>query len=120
MLYPLQCFPPHSCSYGETFVVSFPGCASGSTNSFTMYRPGKGALARHGKYWYPVRIKSCRQLGGKITLYTVKWWRHCSFKLDTQPPLEVGEGDLVDALYGDHKRRRMIRVCTTLRFNSRL
>ncbi|KAG1811699.1 hypothetical protein EV424DRAFT_1515456 [Suillus variegatus] len=107
----------------EPFYCDTPDCAPYSdrvflaqirrpehTNSFTMYRPGKGALARHGKYWYPVRIKSCRQLGGKITLYTVKWWRHCSFKLDTQPPLEVGEGDLVDALYGDHKRRRMIRL----------
>jgi hypothetical protein len=113
MIYPLQCFPPHDCSYDETFVVGFPGYASDSMNSFTMYRPGKGALARHDKYWYPVRIKSCRQVRGN-TLYTVKWWRHCSFKPNTQPPLELGEADLVDALYGDHKHRRMIRVCTTL------
>ncbi|KAG2126553.1 hypothetical protein DEU56DRAFT_822475 [Suillus clintonianus] len=25
----------------------------------------------------------------------------------------VGEGDIVDALYGDRKRRRMIRVCNS-------
>jgi hypothetical protein len=77
-----------------------------------MCRPGKGALARHGKYWYPVRIKSCRRVGGRA-LFTVKWWRHCFFKHNTQPPGEVGEEDLVDALYGDRKRRRMIRVGTT-------
>ncbi|KAG2335356.1 hypothetical protein BDR05DRAFT_1036091, partial [Suillus weaverae] len=71
--------------------------------------PGKGALARHGKYWYPVRIKSCRRSGGRA-LFTVKWWRHCSFKPNAQPPGEVAKEDLVDALYGDHKHRRMIRL----------
>ncbi|KAG1853086.1 hypothetical protein F4604DRAFT_1660333 [Suillus subluteus] len=101
--------PPHKSSYGETFVVGFPGYTSVSMNLSTMIRPGKGALARHGKYWYPVRIKSRQQVGGKA-LFTVKWWRHCSFKPDTQPPVEVGEEDLVDALYGDCKRRRMIRL----------
>ncbi|KAG2337932.1 hypothetical protein BDR05DRAFT_952287 [Suillus weaverae] len=73
--------------------------------------PGKGALAHHGKYWYPIRIKSCRRSGGGA-LFTVKWWRHCSFKPNAQPPGEVAEEDLVDALYGDHKHRCMIRVCT--------
>ncbi|KAG2126967.1 uncharacterized protein EDB93DRAFT_1096830, partial [Suillus bovinus] len=103
------CDTPDCAPHGEHVLLAQIRHPERNSLTFTMYRPGKGALARHDKYWYPVRIKSCRQVRGN-TMYTVKWWRHCSFKPDTQPPLEVGEADLVDALYGDHKRRRMIRL----------
>ncbi|EIW82543.1 hypothetical protein CONPUDRAFT_72746 [Coniophora puteana RWD-64-598 SS2] len=57
-------------------------------------KPGKGGLARWGKYWYP-------------------WWRGNIFK-PTRPVQEleatVAQGDLVDSLWGEAKARRQIRL----------
>ncbi|KAG2076574.1 hypothetical protein BDR04DRAFT_1003039 [Suillus decipiens] len=102
---PFYCDTPDCAPYGNHIFLLVH--ASDSMNLFMSSRPGKRALAHHGKYWYPVRIWSCQQAGGRA-LFTIKWWRHCSFKPNTQPPVEVGEEDLVDALYGDCKHRRMI------------
>ncbi|KAF8959272.1 hypothetical protein BDZ97DRAFT_2061240 [Flammula alnicola] len=69
---------------------------------------GRGALARHGDYWYPVRL-IMRENDGWI----VRWWRHNLFLDNTISPDEislVAFPDLVDSLWGDTEGRRRIRL----------
>ncbi|KAH7907135.1 hypothetical protein BJ138DRAFT_1215655, partial [Hygrophoropsis aurantiaca] len=76
---------------------------------------GKGALARHGKYYYPVRLiqrqlltdASGRPLPGT---WKVAWWYGCKFGNSGKPGDIVDEKDLVDELWHDSKRRREIRL----------
>ncbi|KAJ7109223.1 hypothetical protein C8R44DRAFT_986254 [Mycena epipterygia] len=72
--------------------------------------PGLGALAKHGKYYYPVRLlkKADRKKGWKV-----QFWRGCQFKSGDPGPNSadlVLESDLVDSLFGDQHSRRKIRL----------
>ncbi|KAJ7443390.1 hypothetical protein B0H11DRAFT_1931750 [Mycena galericulata] len=65
--------------------------------------PGKGALARHGKYWYPVRLLF-KEPGG----WMVKWWRGNRFIEPQAPPSKVADSDLRDELWANPGARRQI------------
>ncbi|KAJ7441031.1 hypothetical protein B0H11DRAFT_2351326 [Mycena galericulata] len=67
--------------------------------------PGKGALARHGKYWYPVRLLF-KKPGG----WMVKWWRGNRFIDPQAPPSKVADSDLRDELWANPGARRQICV----------
>ncbi|KAG2133699.1 hypothetical protein DEU56DRAFT_888775 [Suillus clintonianus] len=78
---------------------------------------GKGALARLGKYWYPVRLIQsyvAANLHGTArnrVHWRVVWWRGCKFPSSLgSPPGDVEQGDLVDELWQDHAKRREIRL----------
>ncbi|KAF4610452.1 hypothetical protein D9613_006555 [Agrocybe pediades] len=75
----------------------------------TVSRPGKGALCRHGKYWYPVRLL---QKNPHTKTWRVKWRRGCDFGHYGPPNLEqeVEESDLVDELWNEREKRRAIRL----------
>ncbi|KAJ6514135.1 hypothetical protein DFH09DRAFT_1099690 [Mycena vulgaris] len=77
---------------------SLPELKSGS--------PGKGALARRGAYWYPVRLIFKESDG-----WIVKWWRGNEYEQDqSPPPLKVAEPDLRDELWANASARRLIRT----------
>lgn len=69
---------------------------------------GRGALARHGKYWYPVRL-----IVQKGDSWVVQWWRENEYKT---PGIECGQTSTVlhenlrDSLWLDRDGRRAIRV----------
>ncbi|KAG0691978.1 hypothetical protein DFH29DRAFT_1074083 [Suillus ampliporus] len=69
---------------------------------------GKGALARHGKYWYPVRLV---RFHGEKDVWQVRWWRGCTFPLDgpVDPEALLPTADLVDELWQDRAGRRAVR-----------
>ena len=76
-------------------------------------RRGRGALARHGIFWYPVRFL-LREQDGR---YRVRWWRGCEFASPGIVPdtiTTVNQGDIVDSLWNDRTERRKIRVCPSL------
>lgn len=72
------------------------------------------ALARHGEFYYPVRLiqrYSADKDSTQILRWQVVWWRECSFTLP--PPDErsyIDEDQIVDSLYNDVKGRRQIKV----------
>ncbi|KAJ7705174.1 hypothetical protein B0H16DRAFT_1295048 [Mycena metata] len=71
---------------------------------------GMGALAKYGKYHYPVRLllRLPRRQG-----WRVRFWRGCAYPPDVPPPdpeKAVTEDDLVDSLYGNQAARRRIRL----------
>ncbi|KAG1721806.1 hypothetical protein EDB19DRAFT_1646166 [Suillus lakei] len=70
---------------------------------------GKGALARHGKFWYPVRLI---RFHGEMDAWQVRWWRGCRFPPDRPVDLQslVPTTDLLDELWQDRTRRRAIRL----------
>jgi len=79
-------------------------------------RRGRGALARHGEFWYPVCVihhEGCQQ-------WRVCWFRTCEFAVPGIIPgtvTTVAECDIVDSLWNDRTARRKIRVsqsCITL------
>ncbi|KAG1777063.1 hypothetical protein EV702DRAFT_970383 [Suillus placidus] len=69
---------------------------------------GKGALARHGKFWYPVRLI---RFHGETDAWQVRWWRGCGFPPDRPVDLQslVPTADLVDELWQDRAGRRAVR-----------
>ena len=72
-------------------------------------RRGRGALARHGIFWYPVRFIHREQDGD----YRVRWWRECEFASPGIIPdtiTTVTQGNIVDSLWNDRTERRKIRV----------
>ncbi|KDR67076.1 hypothetical protein GALMADRAFT_147307 [Galerina marginata CBS 339.88] len=71
-------------------------------------KAGKGALCRHGKYWYPVRLLQ-KQEGNT---WLVRWWRGCKFGHQGPPQLDssVPEESLVDELWQDQQARRAIQL----------
>ncbi|KAH9949621.1 hypothetical protein B0H21DRAFT_836748, partial [Amylocystis lapponica] len=77
---------------------------------------GKGALARHGDFWYPVRlIKLFKSvvlpLRKEHREWRVVWWRGCSLSgSGPDPDARLQEADLVDELWHDESRRRDIRL----------
>ncbi|KAJ7166933.1 hypothetical protein C8R46DRAFT_899417, partial [Mycena filopes] len=66
---------------------------------------GKGALARHGIYWYPVRLISKASDG-----WVVSWWRGNQFYLQPPPANTVAETDLRDELWANAAARRQLRL----------
>lgn len=73
-------------------------------------RRGTGALARHGNFWYPVRLIHKEEDGNH---WRVKWWRGCNFKIPGIEPgsvTTVPSVDLVDSLWQDQVARRKTRV----------
>ncbi|KAG0695552.1 hypothetical protein DFH29DRAFT_814065, partial [Suillus ampliporus] len=64
---------------------------------------GKGALARLGKYWYPVQLIQSH--------WQVIWWHSCKFPSSIgSPPSDVAQGDLMDELWQDRTKRHKIRL----------
>lgn len=76
------------------------------TYNIMYLRAGKGALVKHGQFWYPVRL--LQRIG---PFWLVRWWRHCNFAIS--PPTtdsKVPEGEILDELWQDQAGRRKIRV----------
>jgi hypothetical protein len=75
-------------------------------------RAGHGALGHIGELWYPIRLI---QYHGAEKSWLVRWWRGCSFELDssTITPRSFStlpEPDIVDSLWGDRVGRWKIRI----------
>ncbi|KAJ7658638.1 hypothetical protein DFH06DRAFT_1407053, partial [Mycena polygramma] len=66
---------------------------------------GKGALARYGTYWYPVRL-----IHKHAGVWEVKWWRGNQYSQPDSPSNQVAEGDLVDELWANAGARRAIQL----------
>ncbi|EDR15479.1 uncharacterized protein LACBIDRAFT_321327 [Laccaria bicolor S238N-H82] len=72
-------------------------------------RAGRGALARHEQFWYPVHLIQAVQHG-----WRVHWWRENQF-LDKDEPAAggfsvVNTKDIVDSLWNDRLARRAIQL----------
>jgi hypothetical protein len=83
-------------------------------------RPGIPVLVHLGDYWYPAILIQCLEADKKLSRrWSVRLWRLCiiSQSLDIAPGdwLEIAEKDIVDALWGDRKRRWKIAVSTVSR-----
>ncbi|KAJ7283955.1 hypothetical protein C8J57DRAFT_749943 [Mycena rebaudengoi] len=79
-------------------------------HSKIQFLPGRGALARHGKYWYPVRLLARSSFSAG---WRVQWWHGCEFSKSSLPPTAdalVSESCLVDALWKNQGERRKIRL----------
>ena len=75
-------------------------------------RRGRGALARNGEFWYLVRLIH-RQDSGE---WQVRWWRGCEKGIEGVEPgclSSVKEEDLVDLLWMNRRKHRMIKVRLT-------
>ncbi|KAF5379487.1 hypothetical protein D9615_006638 [Tricholomella constricta] len=73
-------------------------------------KEGCGALARHGKFWYPVRLIQSEKMQSR---WLVRWWRGCEFEESGITPdfyTLVPAIDLVDSLWMDRTERRKIRL----------
>ncbi|KAF9548012.1 hypothetical protein CPC08DRAFT_591108, partial [Agrocybe pediades] len=71
-------------------------------------RRGRGALARSGSFWYPVRLIHCEG-----DSWRVRWWRGCESSGTHIVPDSVTSvqlEDIVDSLWTDYKARREIRL----------
>ncbi|PPR01561.1 hypothetical protein CVT24_005856 [Panaeolus cyanescens] len=69
-------------------------------------RPGRGALAKHGEFYYPVRLIR-KVMDGWI----VVWWRENQFPCMSIPPGSfVSQLAIVDSLWHDSNGRRQIRL----------
>lgn len=77
-------------------------------------RPGKGALARSGKYWYPVRLIHLEDKGAENEpCWRVEWWRGCQFEVTPNERDHVLQSEIVDELWCDREQRRLIQVSLT-------
>ncbi|KAJ7366156.1 hypothetical protein DFH08DRAFT_678760 [Mycena albidolilacea] len=72
---------------------------------FILSSAGKGSLARHGNYWYPVRLVMKAKSG-----WTVAWWCGNEYDDPSPPPTLVLDSDLRDELWADTQKRRQIRL----------
>ncbi|KAJ6461966.1 hypothetical protein DFH09DRAFT_1114122 [Mycena vulgaris] len=81
------------------------------TRKKNFFRPGKDALARFGKFWYPVRL-----ISKDGTNWEVKWWRGNKYEMACAPPNKVSIEDLRDELWADASGRRQIREDLVLEF----
>ncbi|KAJ7255556.1 hypothetical protein C8J57DRAFT_1236007 [Mycena rebaudengoi] len=73
-------------------------------------KPGKGALARVGNYWYPARL-----IMKQSDSWTLKWWRGCQSPTSEDGPMiwpsvKVAEVDICDELWANPSARRKIRL----------
>ncbi|KAJ6457808.1 hypothetical protein C8R47DRAFT_1203316 [Mycena vitilis] len=66
---------------------------------------GKGALARHGEYWYPVRLIVKRSDG-----WEVQWWRGNQYSEPMPPPSKISDDNLRDELWANADARRKIKL----------
>lgn len=69
---------------------------------------GKGALARVGQFWYPVRLIRLHN-----DMWTVKWWREDIFNMNNPVAggvSDVNASDIIDLLWKNRQGRRNIRV----------
>jgi hypothetical protein len=73
------------------------------------YRPGLGALAQHGKYYYPVWLIRLDH-DSDPKRWHVKWWRHNHYHNLSPTESWIPEHDVIDSLWRDQKNRRQIRV----------
>lgn len=74
------------------------------------YRPGKGALAKHGDFWYPVKLIEYLKGGQQ---WRIRWWRGCKFQEPGYDPGSISDipADIVvDSLWRNCRERRSIRV----------
>jgi hypothetical protein len=74
---------------------------------------GVNNLARHGDFWYPVRVVHLEGDGQ----WRVRWWRECAFSIpglvfDTMST--VPEENIIDCLWNNRLGRRQIRVSDSL------
>ena len=77
-------------------------------------RPGKGALVRHGLFWYPARLLQLEETTSQ-RLWRVRDWRLNVWSTEQPDPNRlVLESDIVDELWGQRHERRMIRVSVSL------
>ncbi|KAJ7315596.1 hypothetical protein DFH08DRAFT_820517 [Mycena albidolilacea] len=65
---------------------------------FILSSAGKGSLARHGNYWYPVRLVMKAKSG-----WTVAWWRGNEYDDPSPPPTLVLDSDLRMSYGPTHK-----------------
>ena len=75
-------------------------------------RPGRGALVRHGEFWYPARVVQREGL----KYWRVRWWRECQFAEGGIKPgslASISIDDIVDSLWLKRAERRKIRVSNT-------
>lgn len=82
------------------FIISMVG-----SSNHDMCSAGKGALARYGKYWYPVRLIFKDGDG-----WEVKWWRGNDYNERIAPANKVSNEDLCDELWANSYARRQIQV----------
>jgi hypothetical protein len=78
-------------------------------NFYLLNRPGRGALVRHGEFWYPVGV--IKREGPKS--WCVRWWRGCQLAsggVDPGCSGSVSSDDIVDSLWLKRAERRKIRV----------
>lgn len=74
-------------------------------------RSGKGALARSGKYWYPVRLITSAFFGDEpMPRWRVQWWRSCEFDVVPDKDRWLPQGELTDELWCDRECQRKTRV----------
>ncbi|KAF8066482.1 hypothetical protein FPV67DRAFT_1626399 [Lyophyllum atratum] len=72
-------------------------------------KPGTGALARRGEFWYPVRVIQ-RPVDSKSG-WKVRWWRECTFAMPgLGPDSTIPLSEIVDSLWMDRTGRRKIRL----------
>ena len=80
----------------------------------TCTSPGRGALARYGDFWYPVRLIQYLKPSKK---WRIRWWRECCFdkeEIESGSMMLIDERDVVDSLWGIAKARRQVRVSQLL------
>lgn len=69
-------------------------------------------MARHGAFWYPVRLLK-KTTKDERPVWRLRWWRLCQF-IDPDAPSSsesvLSESDIVDELWNEPERRRNIRV----------
>jgi hypothetical protein len=78
--------------------------------NYLLFRVGRGALARVGEFWYPVRLIQWVKTG-----WRVQWWRENKFMSNEGPEKPglfsvVDSANIVDSLWNDRSNRRTIRV----------
>ncbi|KAF8069336.1 hypothetical protein FPV67DRAFT_1415419, partial [Lyophyllum atratum] len=80
------------------------------TSLSILIRPGMGALARRGDFWYPVRL--VKPIKSMEPSWMVRWWRECNFEIPTgeTPTTVVAFKDIIDSLWLDRMGRRNVRL----------
>jgi hypothetical protein len=72
------------------------------------------ALARHGNFWYPVRLIN-RVIIEEEPYWHVKWWPLSTFANSIPTGAQwislLSQDNIVDELWNRREERRLIRVC---------
>ena len=83
-----------------------------------LHSVAKGALVRHGDFYYPARLLQLEQPDSRLSgvaarMWRVQYWRMCIWPPETGPPdpsVPVPESRIVDELWQEKHERRKIRV----------